>query len=526
MNALRILELAERASAEAQTIGLDVSEIDQLVSDAEKRLGLTGDKYVLALIGGTGVGKSTLLNALAGTEVSKASVLRPTTAMPTAWLHQESALDMTELLEWLEVDQVVEHQESTLKDVAIVDFPDIDSVMEDHRKRVDEAFPKLDAVIWVVDQDKYDDERQHVYLRGMGERARNVKVVLNKSDLVPAGSLDTLTKDVNQRVTISLGREVPVFVVSAGTGTGIDSLLEHIRQESDAKSVIVSQLAARISDTVGHMSSEVGHAGMLQNLDGHLERATQGALEIFDADGLARQTRTAYRERGRDRAGSLLGRAGGLLRMITGKRAREANPSRFAKGWHERGDLARVVLPAREAYLDAGSGVSGNARAGLMGRFDPESIRSGVSAALDQSASAVAAEIKLKTPWLWNVLATLQWVATVVFLLAIVWILLLTFGPGDIPVGDIDVPIVGPLPAPIVVLAGSLLASVIIAAVVGVHSSLIGARAGRRARKLATEAVSKSIDDEVFTPLREVEKARAALRQIAGSLRDEGLRSA
>ena len=48
--------------------------------------GFPGDAYVLALVGGTGVGKSSLLNALAGGDVSPASARRPTTSEPIAWV--------------------------------------------------------------------------------------------------------------------------------------------------------------------------------------------------------------------------------------------------------------------------------------------------------------------------------------------------------------------------------------------------------------------------------------------------------
>ena len=43
------------------------------------------DAYVLALVGGTGVGKSSIVNALAGETVTPAGVRRPTTSRAVAW---------------------------------------------------------------------------------------------------------------------------------------------------------------------------------------------------------------------------------------------------------------------------------------------------------------------------------------------------------------------------------------------------------------------------------------------------------
>ncbi|WP_246227213.1 GTPase [Propioniciclava coleopterorum] len=60
---------------------------DALIDRAGRRLAIAGDHTVIALAGATGSGKSSLFNALSGTQFAKPGVTRPTTseAMAVAW---------------------------------------------------------------------------------------------------------------------------------------------------------------------------------------------------------------------------------------------------------------------------------------------------------------------------------------------------------------------------------------------------------------------------------------------------------
>ena len=79
-NALRALEALNEAIAAARALELRRRRAPRRVAaEGADRLGIAPDAYVMALVGGTGVGKSTILNALAGEELSPASARRPTT---------------------------------------------------------------------------------------------------------------------------------------------------------------------------------------------------------------------------------------------------------------------------------------------------------------------------------------------------------------------------------------------------------------------------------------------------------------
>jgi hypothetical protein len=90
----------ERAIEAAGALGLDVRAASGVRSGVAERSGFPTDLYVLALAGGTGVGKSSLLNALAGEPISPAGVMRPTTSEPTAWVPATRLTDAAPLLEW------------------------------------------------------------------------------------------------------------------------------------------------------------------------------------------------------------------------------------------------------------------------------------------------------------------------------------------------------------------------------------------------------------------------------------------
>src|SRR5438034_1009961 len=153
----RCLGTLDEAIAAAKELGLDASAAVSTRDTARARLGFPSSAYVLALAGGTGVGKSTLLNAIAGENVSVASARRPTTSNAVAWVSSTRGRELAGLLQWLGVSELREHAGGALADVAVIDLPDFDSIAHEHRERVDALLPRVHAVAWIVDPETYLD---------------------------------------------------------------------------------------------------------------------------------------------------------------------------------------------------------------------------------------------------------------------------------------------------------------------------------------------------------------------------------
>ena len=132
------------------------------VSELRSREERLDDLLVVALVGGSGVGKSTLLNALAGDQLAATSEMRPCTSVPTVYHPPGTAIRF---------DGWSHKAGSALERMILIDTPDSDSVMREHRNKVVEALQRCDLILVCGSPEKYLDEATWALLRPLqGER--------------------------------------------------------------------------------------------------------------------------------------------------------------------------------------------------------------------------------------------------------------------------------------------------------------------------------------------------------------------
>jgi GTP-binding protein EngB required for normal cell division len=234
-----------------------LAEAETLLERADERLKLSAAHTVVTLAGGTGSGKSSLFNALAGATFSPSAVTRPATRFAHAcvWGMQGAA----PLLDWLGIERryryarasALDAGEAALSGLLLLDLPDHDSVAAGAATEVDRLISQADLMVWVLDPQKYADAAVHNrFLAPLARHANVTTVALNQCDLLTPQQAKDCEEDLRRLLDSEGHGEARVLLVSAATGAGLHNLRRLLAGAVSARRTTTDRIAADIDSII------------------------------------------------------------------------------------------------------------------------------------------------------------------------------------------------------------------------------------------------------------------------------------
>ena len=199
---------------------LDLRSPEQLfVSDTTQARPL-----IVAFMGGTGVGKSSLLNRLAGQAIAKAGIERPTSREVTLYHHQALHLNQLPVNLPLEKTTVSQHNNPENSHIVWIDMPDFDSIEQANKALVLQWLPHIDVLLYVVSPERYRDNKAWQLLQAEGGKHAWL-FVMNQWDRAVPSQLDDFKLQLSKA-----GFSDPVVLYTSCTEPDNDQFSELLDQ--------------------------------------------------------------------------------------------------------------------------------------------------------------------------------------------------------------------------------------------------------------------------------------------------------
>jgi energy-coupling factor transporter ATP-binding protein EcfA2 len=305
-----VFEIEGSAQVKAER-GKLLSQIDDYLLPRVKR---SAAPVLVALVGSTGAGKSTLINSIVGSKVSATGVRRPTTNSPVLACHPDD-------IDWFAENNflptlprvrqeglarpgrdgllVLAASEGMPRGIALLDTPDIDSVVKAHHEFAYQFLDASDLWLFVTSSSRYADGPVWEILQHARDRRASLGVVLSR---VPQAHRRELTGHFEAMLNANGIKSADRFVIQEtplldgmlppDAYQEIRDWLTDTAQRADRRVAVLTQTMSGVLDTfktrvpkvAAHVEAQVVLRGQLRK---HAADAYQNAL--IEADKGLRQ---------------------------------------------------------------------------------------------------------------------------------------------------------------------------------------------------------------------------------------------
>ncbi len=463
----RIIQIGSARSGKDGFSKKLLTDAEDVLNRAGERMRLSSSHTVVVLAGGTGSGKSSLFNRLAGADFSTVGVTRPVTREAHACIW--GATGSGAMLDWLNVParyrysraSALDKGEADLAGLVLLDLPDHDSVMSHSGDLVDTLVSMADVMIWVLDPQKYADAAVHRrFLVPMAGHADVLAVVLNQSDLLDPAQVDDCAADLRRLLDSENLHDVPILVTSAVSGDGVDSLRKLLVDGVVARRAAAARIAADVDRVVTRFTPYAGLPAT--GSDGAAEGTGDGTVGAGD-DAAATAAEPAAQERAAAIPASAKKQLEGRFEAAAGvsaitdslRNARElraidfvgwpiawifqrltgrepARKVRLSMLWDDLRSVSAGPAGAQQAEIDNALTEFGDGLADPLPKPWSHTVRTAVRSRADRIPAAVGSAIGETLPaensvrWWWRLAGLWQGLLLGIAALAVVWVVVIT----------------------------------------------------------------------------------------------------
>ncbi|MFP4130379.1 MAG: hypothetical protein ACLFSJ_06535 [Halorhodospira sp.] len=345
------------------------------------RLERDDEPLLVVFAGGTGAGKSTLANTLAGSAVAATSARRPTTAVPTV-MGRSAELDTVLRRGVL----AAEAERAALRTaplasvpagLVVVDAPDVDSVESANREATERLLEVADVWVWLATARTYADEAGMAYLRQAAQLDVSTLVVLTQATEAEAAEI---LPDLRERLEEAGHRLVETAHLPSAEVSG-----ERLPQAVAAPVLERIRALAPPEQRAAHRERTV--LGAVRYLPGEVDAVLEAvAEERAAAERLAATVEAGYADVAEQLLGDL--RAGEPLRQEVLRRWSEL----VGSGWLQRQLHAAAGRLSPRRWLGWLPWPGGSAQ--RVEEEASEHAREGIAATLHAVLDSAAAEVE------------------------------------------------------------------------------------------------------------------------------------